>query len=145
MRLANTQRARITGAYKSQGLCVPRKVFTLLGCSALALVAHIESQFVEGMSWSNYPKAWEVDHITPLSKHALADPQQAAQACSYLNLRPLMLTDHKQKSKLEGLARIGSTKDTVLVSQEQPESPKASGSTRGVLLAGVQRRMDRGL
>ena len=96
MRLANTQRARITGAYKSQGLCVPRKVFTLLGCTALALVAHIEGQFVEGMSWSNYPTAWEVDHINPLSQHKLADPQQAALACSFRNLRPAccVLVDH---------------------------------------------------
>ena len=120
MTLANAQRTRIVGAYKSQDLCGPRRVFALLGCTALALVAHIESRFVEGMTWSNYPKACEVDHIKPLSQHELADPQQAALACSFRNLRPLFLADHKQKSTLAGLARVGSNKDTAFGSQEQP-------------------------
>lgn len=142
MRLANAQRTRITGAFKSQGLSVPRKVFALLGCTALALVAHIESQFVEGMSWANYPIAWEVDHINPLSQHTLADPQQAAQACSFLNLRPLSVTEHKQKSKLEGLSRVGSkanpTAFALSGSQEEPTAcARRPPGASGVLLAGV--------
>ena len=85
MRLANAQRTRIACAYKRQGLGVPGRVFALLGCTAIALVAHIEGQFVPGMSWANYPKAWEIDHINPLSRYELADQQQAALACSYSN------------------------------------------------------------
>ena len=141
MRMANAQRTRLVGAYKSQGLCVPRKVFALLGCTALALVAHIESQFVEGMTWSTYPKPWEVDHIKPLSQYELADPEQAALACSYHNLRLLLISEHKQKSRLEGLARLGSTKALAdFGSQEQPRlhgGLREASGTPGVLLAGV--------
>ena len=130
MWLANAQRTRIVQAYKRKGICIPKGVFALLGCSALALVAHIEGQFVPDMSWSNYPKAWEVDHINPLSQHELADPQQAAQACSYHNLRPLSV-------RLEGLGRVGSKANPTAFalpgSQEQPRPPGASA----VLLAGV--------
>ena len=137
MWLANAQRTRIVQAYKRKGICIPKGVFALLGCSALALVAHIEGQFVPDMSWSNYPKAWEVDHINPLSQHELADPQQAALACSFRNLRPLLISEHKQKSKPEGLGRISSkgnpTAFALPGSQEQPRPPGASA----VLLAGV--------
>jgi hypothetical protein len=38
----------------------------VLGYSRKDLVSHIESTFVNGMSWDNYGD-WHIDHITPIS------------------------------------------------------------------------------
>lgn len=62
---------------------------TYLGCSMLEARAHIERQFVRGMSWSNYGTAWEIDHIMPLAAFDLTNKDHVAQAGHYTNLRPL--------------------------------------------------------
>lgn len=67
------------------------------GCSVAELIAHIESQFVPGMSWGNYGTDWHIDHIIPLSSFDLVDRQQALAACHYTNLRPLWAVENQQK------------------------------------------------
>lgn len=74
---------RYTGARKKESSV------TYLGCSMLEARAHIERQFVRGMSWSNYGTAWEIDHIMPLAAFDLTNKDHVAQAGHYTNLRPL--------------------------------------------------------
>lgn len=70
-----------------------------LGCTLPELVQHLQSKFVDGMSWDNYgPKGWHVDHIRPLSSFDLTDPVQAKTACHYTNLQPMWWYDNVRKS-----------------------------------------------
>lgn len=83
---------RAAGAKKSERTC------ELLGCSYSELRAHLESQFTEGMNWSNYGRdGWEVDHIAPVSSFDLTDPAQQRECQHYTNLRPLWHADNKRK------------------------------------------------
>ena len=75
-----------------------------IGCTVQELVDHLESQFVDGMSWSNYGSgengdhrgSWHVDHIVPLDKFEGKYPNH------YTNLQPLWAEDNIRKSnKLE--------------------------------------------
>jgi hypothetical protein len=51
---------------------------------------HIERMFAPGMSWENFGRKWQLDHIRPLAGFDLTDPAQFAEAFHFLNLRPLV-------------------------------------------------------
>lgn len=72
-----------------------------LGCSVEELKTHIESKFVDGMTWENWgvgPGKWHIDHIAPLAAFDLEDRQHLVLACHYLNLRPLWSEENLAKS-----------------------------------------------
>lgn len=62
------------------------------------LKARLESLFKEGMSWENYGKAWEIDHITPLSWFDLSNPVQQHYAFHFTNCQPLTPAENRSKS-----------------------------------------------
>lgn len=98
-RLASRLRNRLWYALKGR----PGKysAISLLGCSVIEAVEHIENQFVDGMSWSNHGD-WHIDHIIPLSVFNLEDAGQVAKACHYTNLRPLWASENLSKgSRIE--------------------------------------------
>lgn len=66
----------------------------LLGYSAIELKEHIESLFLDGMSWDNYGK-WHIDHIKMLSTFDKDTPIDVINALS--NLRPLWESDNCSK------------------------------------------------
>jgi hypothetical protein len=67
----------------------------ILGCDYETFKKHIESLFVEGMSWQNRSK-WHIDHIIPIS---LAQNEQGLLKLNhYTNLQPLWETDNIIKS-----------------------------------------------
>lgn len=75
-----------------------------IGCTHKELVKHIESQFLEGMSWENWGK-WEIDHIKPLLSFDLTSEEELLEASNYKNLRPVWSSEnryrkHKTKIKL---------------------------------------------
>lgn len=70
-----------------------------LGCSISELITHLENLFKPGMSWDNYGRnGWHIDHIVPLAKFDLTDPEQFKVACHYTNLQPLWAYDNIIKS-----------------------------------------------
>ena len=72
-----------------------------LGCNGATLRAHIEAQFLPGMTWENYGRRgdqWQLDHIIPLADFDLHDPTQAAMASHYTNVRPLWSQDNWRKA-----------------------------------------------
>ncbi len=72
----------------------------LLGCSFEELKVHIESQWKDGMTWSNWSNSgWQVDHIEPIVSFDLTDPEQQKIAFHYSNLQPLWKTEHDVKTK----------------------------------------------
>lgn len=98
-RIRSRLRVAMKNNYKS-GLAIES-----LGCSIEELKAHLERQFTEGMSWSNYGKGWEIDHIIPLAKFNLSDPEQIKKACNFMNLQPLWKEDHYKKSQKDRNSR----------------------------------------
>lgn len=99
-KLAAVLRSRIQKFLQSSGKS--GSVVRDLGCTVSKLKSHIESQFQEGMSWSNWSQnGWHIDHIKPLSSFDLTDRSQFLQACSYKNMRPLWAKENLSKgSKL---------------------------------------------
>jgi|SRR5580704_6558903 hypothetical protein len=60
----------------------------LLGYSAAELAAHLEAQFVDGMSWEDR-SAWHIDHIKPVREFAREGVTDPAIINALSNLRPL--------------------------------------------------------
>ena len=66
----------------------------MLGYSAEDLKNHMESLFLEGMSWENWG-LWEIDHIRPISSfERTTDPKIVN---SLTNLQPLWRKDNIAK------------------------------------------------
>ena len=68
----------------------------LIGCSTEDLKKHLESQFVEGMSWDNYGE-WHIDHIKPCASYDLTDPEEQKACFHYENMQPLWAFDNLSK------------------------------------------------
>lgn len=63
----------------------------LFGCTKEMLLAHIESQFSEGMTWANRGIYWHLDHIMPLSLLDMVSCELTFRAANnYRNLRPMI-------------------------------------------------------
>ena len=69
-----------------------------LGCSFEEFKQHLESKFIEGMSWDNRPE-WHIDHIIPIS--SAKNIEEAQKLSHYTNLRPLWASDNISKGKKE--------------------------------------------
>lgn len=67
-----------------------------LGYTALEFKFHIETLFTDGMTWGNHGQ-WHVDHIKPLSRFNLTDPEQRRAANSLDNLQPLWAAENMSK------------------------------------------------
>lgn len=72
-----------------------RRTLSILGCTADELKAHIERQFLRGMTWENRAE-WHVDHIVPLC--TATNEEEAIALCHYTNLRPMWAIDNLKKS-----------------------------------------------
>lgn len=75
-----------------------RGSFDILGYSIAELRAHLERQFLNGMTWENYG-AWEIDHIQPLASFKITGPSchEVRRAWGLPNLRPLWAEDNLRK------------------------------------------------
>ena len=74
------------------------KTFNIVGCSPDELKKHLESQFVDNMSWENYGhKGWHIDHKIPLSSAKKYD--DVIKLCHYSNLQPLWCKENYKKGK----------------------------------------------
>ena len=69
-----------------------------LGCTIKFFKDYIESKFYGGMTWNNWGKVWELDHIKALCKFDLTDRVQLLEAVHYTNMQPLIIADHRKKT-----------------------------------------------
>lgn len=68
----------------------------LLGYSAEDLAAHIEKQFMEGMSWKDRSE-WHIDHIKPVSVFIKEGITDVRVINSLSNLRPMWAKENMSK------------------------------------------------
>ena len=83
--------ARLIGSKKEKG------AIEALGYSPAEFAGHMESLFLDGMSWANHGE-WHIDHVTPISimlKRGITDP---ATINSLENMQPLWAEDNRRKS-----------------------------------------------
>ena len=73
------------------------KTEELLGCTVAEARAHLEAQFLPGMTWDNHGE-WHIDHIRPCASFDFSDPQQQKECSHYTNLQPLWAKDNLSKS-----------------------------------------------
>lgn len=85
----------IRKSLSKSGYTKKSKTNEILGCSYLDFKNHIESLFLDGMSWNNRNE-WHIDHIIPLS---FAESESECLVINnYTNLRPLWVEDNLIKS-----------------------------------------------
>ena len=75
-------------------------ILKIIGCSIEFLKNHLETNFTNGMSFSNYGK-WHVDHIKPCASFDLSKPKEQRKCFHYTNLQPLWAIDNLQKGSKE--------------------------------------------
>lgn len=100
-KMSHNIRSLISGVLRLRGFSKDTKTSDLLCCSYYVLEQHIESQFVDGMSWDNYGTYWTYDHICPCAQARNEDELVKLQ--HYSNLRPCIDNLIKSNNKtLEG-------------------------------------------
>lgn len=67
-----------------------------LGCSFEFFCKHMELQFLEGMTFENYGKAWHIDHIKPINTFPV---ERLGEAFHYTNCRPLWASENYGRPK----------------------------------------------
>lgn len=89
-------RSRTYKAFKIKNWKKTSKTSEMLGCNPETAFSHIESQFIEGMSWENHGLyGWHIDHIVPLS--SAKNEEELMKLCHYTNLQPLWAKDNLRK------------------------------------------------
>jgi len=74
-----------------------KRTIELIGCSVDELLAHLESQFQEGMNWDNYGE-WHIDHIKPCAMFDFSKEEDQKECFHYTNLQPLWAIENIRKS-----------------------------------------------
>ena len=93
--LTNRMRCRIWKYLNILEITKTNKTFDIVGCTPQFLKEHLETQFIDGMSWDNRSE-WHIDHIIPLSSAKTED--ELYKLCHYENLQPLWAEDNLKKS-----------------------------------------------
>lgn len=98
-RIHHATSSRIRAGLLSMNRKKTEKSFDLLEYSPADLKRHLESLFVDGMSWDNYGE-WHIDHIRPLASYkndARETDVIVKEAWSLSNLQPLWAVDNIKK------------------------------------------------
>ncbi len=95
-KLIRYSRNRINHYFKSKNYKKNNKSFNFIGCSPEELKEHLESQFIDGMTWNNRSE-WHIDHIIPLS--SAKTEEELHKLFHYTNLQPLWAKDNLIKGK----------------------------------------------
>lgn len=84
----------IKAAFRNKGFTRRSRIQSILGCSYAEFVLHIESLFIDGMSWDNKGD-WHIDHIVPLA--SATTEENLILLNNFMNLRPLWAMDNLYK------------------------------------------------
>ena len=92
--LKNKVRCRLRKYLMILNITKKNKTFEIVGCTPEFLKEHLETQFINGMSWDNRSE-WHIDHIIPLS--SAKTEEELYKLCHYSNLQPLWAGDNLSK------------------------------------------------
>lgn len=90
-------RSRIQSALRSQNSKKSYVTKEILGCSLERARNHLESLFLEGMSWLNMEE-WVIDHVIPCASFDLSNLEHQKLCFNYTNLQPLWKADNDNKN-----------------------------------------------
>lgn len=99
-RITHILRSRVRKVVK-RGDRYSEHTLNWLGCTPLELIAHLETLWTDGMTWSNYgcqPGQWSFDHIRPCASFDLLKQSQREACFHYRNLQPMWHIDNIRKS-----------------------------------------------
>jgi hypothetical protein len=88
-------RGLLSSVFRRMGTTKEKTTIDVLGYSAEDLKIHIESLFLDNMSWDNWGE-WQIDHIKPISLFNKDDDPKIINSLS--NLQPLWAKDNRMKS-----------------------------------------------
>lgn len=92
-KMISNLRTRVSMAFNYKKWRKNGSTVKLLGGSLEICKQHIESQFKDGMNWSNNtPKGWHIDHIIPLA--SAKSKEELEKLCHYSNLQPMWWIDN---------------------------------------------------
>lgn len=97
-RFKQSVRNNVFNAIRKNGYKKSKKTEEILGCTLDYFRQHIESQFLEGMSFENHGE-WHIDHIIPLA--TAKTEEDVLRLNHYSNLRPLWALDNLRKGSKE--------------------------------------------
>lgn len=83
-----------------KGYTGTKGTWEMVGCDFDTFLAHIQSQFEEGMTMENYGHrdgCWNIDHIIPIC--TAQNDEDIERLNHYTNLRPLWATDNYRRSR----------------------------------------------
>lgn len=96
VRIMENVRRRTNHFFSYKNIRKKGSIFSILGCSLEDFVYHLQSQFKDGMNWSNHGRnGWHIDHIIPLS--SAKTEEEIYKLCHYTNLQPLWGKDNQKK------------------------------------------------
>jgi hypothetical protein len=95
--LVGALRASTSRAFRRAWVKKPARTEALLGCTIAQAKAHIEAQFVNGMTWQDR-RSFVIDHHVPIAAFDLRDAEEVALAFCWRNLRPLTQRENATKS-----------------------------------------------
>lgn len=95
-RLNGNLKARVRSALKLRNGKKAYRTIELIGCSISNLKKHLESLFIDGMTWDNYGE-WHIDHKIPCASFDLTTPKEQKKCFHYSNLQPLWAIDNIKK------------------------------------------------
>ena len=84
----------IRESLKGHGYTKKSRSNEILGCDYETLKKHLESKFIDGMSWENRNE-WHIDHIIPVS--SAKNENEMILLNHYLNLQPLWANENLSK------------------------------------------------
>ena len=92
--LVNLQRNRIYRFLNDNTIKKTKTTVEYLDCSPEYFKNFIKSKMVEGMTFDNI----HIDHIKPVSRFNLEDPEELLKCCHYTNFQPLFSIENLEKS-----------------------------------------------
>jgi len=98
-RLSSLYRSRLYKAFKYGWYS--KDTESIVGLSLKDLKAYFAKQFTDIMSWDNYGKEWEIDHIKPCIKFNLENKNELLNCFNYKNIRPLSKKENILKKDKE--------------------------------------------
>ena len=98
-KIAHNTRVRINKALKNNTKY--SSTINLLGCGIEFYKKYLEQQFKPDMTWENYGKLWEIDHIKPCASFDLTIENEQKRCFHHTNTQPLYKIDNQRKNKYE--------------------------------------------